>query len=193
MDTRESSKRTVGSSVQHSVAGVGAATRTPVDLAVCEAPADTTRWRPYPALLFGVWVLCGMMLSSSLADERAADDKNQTDEDRLIEAIDVGPYEVPELTLKRDHNYAFSATDVEPFRHVTPFKEHFLEQMEYTGPGRAIPEPTDLDSVKIGFLGPIESTVSVATGGRSHEEALGIAMMHGCQLAVEQANERGGY
>ncbi|MCP4590216.1 MAG: amino acid ABC transporter substrate-binding protein [bacterium] len=35
--------------------------------------------------------------------------------------------------------------------------------------------------------------MSVATGGRSHEEALGIAMMHGCQLAVEQANERGGY
>ncbi len=112
---------------------------------------------------------------------------------RLLEAIDVGPYEVPDLDLKRDRNYAFSATDLQPFRHVTPFKEHFLEQIEYTGPGRAIPEPEDLEAVKIGFIGPIESTVSVATGGRSHEEALGTAMLHGAQLAVEQANQGGGY
>ena len=74
-----------------------------------------------------------------------------------------------------------------------PFKEHFLEQMEYTGPGRAIPEPDDVDTVKIGFIGPIMSTVSVATGGKSHEEILGIAMLRGARLAIEQANESGGY
>ena len=45
--------------------------------------------------------------------------------------------------------------------------------MEYTGPGRAIPEPEDVKTVKIGFIGPIESTVSVATGGKSHEETAG--------------------
>ena len=113
--------------------------------------------------------------------------------DRLLEAIDVGPYEVPALDLQKDDNYAWSSKDVEPFRHVTPFKEHFLEQMEYTGPGRAIPEPDHVDTVKIGFIGPIMSTVSVATGGKSHEESLGIAMLRGAVLAVEQANERGGY
>ena len=37
------------------------------------------------------------------------------------------------------------------------------------------------------------STVSVATGGKSHEEALGVPMLNGCRLAVEQANARGGY
>ncbi len=52
--------------------------------------------------------------------------------------------------------------------------------MEYTGPGRAIPEPPmDLKTVKIGFIGPIMSTVSVATGGKSHEEALGIRCCRG--------------
>lgn len=65
--------------------------------------------------------------------------------------------------------------------------------MEYTGPGRALPEPEHVANVKIGFLGPIMPTVSVATGGQSHEEVLGIAMLRGCRLAVEQANERGGY
>ncbi len=111
----------------------------------------------------------------------------------LLEAIDVGPYEVPKLELQKDTNYAGSTVDLEPFRHVTPFKEHFLEQMEYTGPGRAIREPEHVDTVKIGFIGPIESTVSVATGGKSHEEILGRAMLKGCTLAIEQANRKGGY
>jgi len=121
------------------------------------------------------------------------DQADDVDVAKLLELIDVGPYEVPPLVLQEDHNYAHSSVDVEPFRHVTPYKEHFLEQMEYTGPGRAIPEPNDVDTVKIGFIGPIMGTVSVATGGKSHEEVLGIAMFRGAQLAIEQANQRGGY
>ena len=65
--------------------------------------------------------------------------------------------------------------------------------MEYTGPGRAIPEPSDVNAVKIGFIGPIMSTVSVATGGKSHEEPLGIKMLQGARLAIEEANAGGGY
>jgi ABC-type branched-subunit amino acid transport system substrate-binding protein len=113
--------------------------------------------------------------------------------EELLKLIDVGPYHVPPLPLMTNQNYAKSSADVEPFGAVRPFKEHFLVQMEYTGPGRAIPEPEHVDTVKIGFLGPIMPTVSVATGGKSHEEALGIAMLRGCRLAIEQANERGGY
>ncbi|MCK4342451.1 MAG: ABC transporter substrate-binding protein [Phycisphaerae bacterium] len=123
---------------------------------------------------------------------KAADAETSTIE-MLLKLIDVGPYEVPNLVLQKDHNYAFSATDVEPFRHVTPFKEHFLEQMEYTGPGRAHPEPKHLDTVKLGFIGPIMATVSVATGGKSHEEVLGVAMLRGARLAIEHANQHGGY
>jgi branched-chain amino acid transport system substrate-binding protein len=81
-----------------------------------------------------------------------------------------------------------------PFGKFTePYKRFFLEEIPYRGPGRDYPEPTDLTSVKIGFIGPIEHTVSVATGGASHEEALGLMMLHGAHLAVEQANARGGY
>lgn len=105
----------------------------------------------------------------------------------------VSAYEVPDLGLQRDVNYAMTPQGKEPFRHVKPYKQHFLEQLEYTGPGRAIPEPEHVDTVRIGFIGPIESTVSVATGGKSHEEILGVKMLEGSQLAIEQANARGGY
>ena len=45
---------------------------------------------------------------------------------------------------------------------------------------------------KIGFIGPIMSTVSVATGGKSHEEALGVPMLQGARLAIEEWNAKGG-
>jgi branched-chain amino acid transport system substrate-binding protein len=100
---------------------------------------------------------------------------------------------VPELDLKVETDYAHTSKDVAPFGGEKPYREHFLEQLEYTGPGRAIPEPTHLDTVKLGFIGPIMATVSVATGGRSHEEVLGVKMLQGSKLAIEQANARGGY
>ena len=105
----------------------------------------------------------------------------------------VNAYQVPDLGLRQDQIYAKTSQDVEPFRHVKPYKEHFLLQIEYTGAGRAVAEPQHLDTVKIGFIGPIMSTVSVATGGKSHEESLGIKMLQGARLAIEQANARGGY
>jgi branched-chain amino acid transport system substrate-binding protein len=105
----------------------------------------------------------------------------------------VNAHQVPNLGIKKDSNYAHTSQDVEPFSGITPFKEHFLEQMEYTGSARAIPEPDDVKTVKIGFIGPIMSTVSVATGGKSHEESLGIKMLQGARLAIEHANARGGY
>ncbi len=112
----------------------------------------------------------------------------------LKEINSLNAYQVPRLPLKVDTNYANTASDVEPFGGVTPYKRFFLTQIEYTGPGRAIPEPgPELKTVKIGFIGPIMSTVSVATGGKSHEEALGIKMLEGARLAVEEANARGGY
>ena len=130
----------------------------------------------------------------AFADEPAAPDETPSlDTETVLEAIDVDAHEVPDLPLKKSSNYASSAVDVEPFGHVKPYTEHFLEQMEYTGPGRAKPEPEHIDTVKIGFLGPIVPTVSVATGGKSHEEPLGIAMLRGARMAIDEANAAGGY
>jgi ABC-type branched-subunit amino acid transport system substrate-binding protein len=112
----------------------------------------------------------------------------------LKEINSVGPYQVPNLPRKQVEVYAYTPIDVTPFRHVEPHKRHFLEQMEYWGAGRAIPEPEDVKTVKIGFIGPLVPTVSVAVGGRSHnEERMGIKMLQGARLAIEEANQRGGY
>lgn len=114
--------------------------------------------------------------------------------DRVLNEINsIGPYQSPKLSLRYDDRYAHTSESVVPFGGVEPFKKHFLLQMEYTGAGRAIPEPEHLDTVKIGFVGPIMATVSVATGGKSHTEALGLKMLQGAQLAVEKANAAGGY
>lgn len=112
----------------------------------------------------------------------------------LLEKINsVDAWQVPPLGVRKDDNYAATPADIEPFSGVKPFKENFLEQIEYTGAGRAIPEPAHVDTVKIGFIGPIVPTVSGATGGRSHEEALGIPMLQGSRLALEEWNARGGH
>jgi len=115
--------------------------------------------------------------------------------DQVVKATGgLTAYQTPNLPLRIDTNYGNTREDVEPYGGVKPYKRFFLTQMEYTGPGRAIPEPgPDLKSVKLGFIGPIMSTVSVATGGKSHEEALGINMLRGARLAIEEANARGGY
>jgi ABC-type branched-subunit amino acid transport system substrate-binding protein len=149
-------------------------------------------------LLLSLILLAALPFSGDAADVQAvkpgpSPDPGRPDLATILKKIDVGPYELPDLPLKTNANYAHSSADVEPYGGVKPYKEHFLQQMEYTGPGRAIPEPEDVKTVKIGFLGPIVPTVSVATGGKSHEETLGVPMLRGAQLAVEQANAAGGY
>jgi ABC-type branched-subunit amino acid transport system substrate-binding protein len=112
----------------------------------------------------------------------------------LLRKIDAaGAYDIPAVNLKKDENYAQTSVDVEPFGGAKPFKENFLTQLTYWGAGRAKPEPEGLQAVKVGFIGPIQPTVSIATGGKSHEEALGIPMLNGSKLAVEEWNARGGY
>jgi len=154
---------------------------------------DTRHCMTRLAILVGMAAGLAGPVSSLYAEGLTATQPADSSMQALLKAIDVGYYELPRLTLKKDTNYAKSSVDVEPFRHVTPAKEHFLEQMEYGGAGRGIPEPDHLDTVKIGFIGPIIPTVSVATGGKSHEEGLGMQMLRGVRLAVEQANARGGY
>jgi len=64
------------------------------------------------------------------------------------------------------------------------YKYHFLTPTYFYGAGREIPEPTDLDEVRIGFLGPLEGSIL---------KSLGVQMMQGSLLAIEDANKKGGY
>ncbi len=150
------------------------------------------RW----GLLWGALLLVSCSLYAAENDAPADPTTPAVDSEtaqNLKEIEAAGVYGIPNIELKVDADYARTNKDLAPFRHVAPFKEHFLEQMIYAGPGRGAPEPEDLKSVKLGFIGPIMATVSVATGGKSHEEILGIAMLRGTQLAIDEANGKGGY
>jgi branched-chain amino acid transport system substrate-binding protein len=141
------------------------------------------------------WMLAtGLLLAADAPMDPRLAALIDADTAEVLRRIDAaGAYGVPDIKLKSEQNYAATPADVEPFGGVKPYKEFFLLQMEYTGSGRGIPEPENLKSVKIGFIGPIMSTVSVATGGKSHEEVLGVKMLQGSQLAIEEANAKGGY
>lgn len=101
----------------------------------------------------------------------------------------------PNKTITTE-NYSNTPDEYLPYGNFTkPYRYFFREPLQYRGYGRHIPEPDlkTLGSVRIGFLGPIYQTVSVATGGASHEEPMGKKMLQGTTLAIEQANARGGY
>ena len=92
--------------------------------------------------------------------------------------------------------YGHTPKEYLPYGNFTqPYRQFLGEPLQYRGYGRRIPEPDlkDLKSIRLGFLGPIEKTVSVATGGASHEQALGRKMLWGAQLAIDLANAAGGY
>lgn len=140
--------------------------------------------------------ICGIssFLACTPANAQQLTNSEHLDLATILRSIDTGYYGLPNLPLKTNRNYARASSDVQPYGGVKPFKEHFLNQMTYNGPGRGTPEPEQLDTVKIGFLGPIIPTVSVATGGKSHnEENLGLSMLRACRMAIEEANEKGGY
>ncbi len=81
--------------------------------------------------------------------------------------------------------YAGEPADLSPFeKFATPYYKNYTHPNIYSGAGRDIPEPKDLTDVRIGFFGPIE---------HNPESLFGLRMLHGAQLAVEEANARGGY
>ena len=64
-----------------------------------------------------------------------------------------------------------------------PYKQFFVEPLEFTGPGRDKPAP-QVSTVKIGVLAPME---------RSHEGYIGRPILWGAQVAIDEANGQGGY
>ncbi|MFI5357785.1 MAG: ABC transporter substrate-binding protein, partial [Opitutales bacterium] len=88
----------------------------------------------------------------------------------------------------REHRpYANAPEDMRPFSKFTvPYYENYGTMVEYNGAAREVPtvKPADVDEVRIGFLGPVEN---------HPDEKLGKMMLAGSQLAIEEANARGGY
>lgn len=81
--------------------------------------------------------------------------------------------------------YAGTPEDLQPYAKFSPpYDVNYTQPNRYFGAGRDIPEPTDISEVRIGFLGPI---------AQQTDQVFGLRMLHGAQLAIEEANARGGY
>ena len=81
--------------------------------------------------------------------------------------------------------YAGEPRDLSPYAKFTsPYDVNYVHPNIYAGAGRDIPEPKNLTEVRIGFFGPIE---------HNPDQVFGLRMLHGAQLAIEEANARGGY
>jgi branched-chain amino acid transport system substrate-binding protein len=81
--------------------------------------------------------------------------------------------------------YAGEPADLSPYsKFAAPYDLNYTHPNIYSGAGRDIPEPKNLTEVRIGFFGPIE---------HNPESVFGLRMLHGAQLAVEEANAHGGY
>ncbi len=81
--------------------------------------------------------------------------------------------------------YAGEPEDLRPYsKFAEPYDYNYVHPNIYSGAGREVPEPKDITEVRIGFFGPLEN---------NPDSTLGLRMLHGAQLAVEEANARGGY
>ncbi|MGA2538094.1 MAG: ABC transporter substrate-binding protein [Terracidiphilus sp.] len=81
--------------------------------------------------------------------------------------------------------YAGEPSDLSPYaKFAAPYDLNYIHPNIYAGAGRDVPEPKNITEVRIGFFAPIAPNPEAAFGAR---------MLHGAQLAVEEANARGGY
>ena len=88
-----------------------------------------------------------------------------------------------------EKRYANMPTEAVPYRRFSkPYHEWFVtkDTVEYNGAASDRPDGdiTKLSEVAIGFLGPLEN---------NPESMFGIPMLHAAQMALEEANARGGY
>jgi len=94
--------------------------------------------------------------------------------------------QVLELQGQEDKlNYGKTPDELVPYgQFQKAYKNFFDDVQEFTGAGREKPEPAGLSEIKIGLLGPLDGSVMVPQG---------IQMLQGATLAMEEANQAGGY
>jgi len=83
--------------------------------------------------------------------------------------------------------YTGAPEDLRPFsKFTTPYYEYYQDLIEYNGAAREVPDPDlkELSEIRIGFLAPLYDHPDQARGNR---------MLHGAQMAVDEANAAGGY
>lgn len=89
------------------------------------------------------------------------------------------------IAQEKDPTYGKTPEELVPYgRYQDPYIMHFMEPKEFLGPGRDEVVTKMPETIRIGFLGPLERTEDVEFGRQ---------MLQGASLAIEEANENGGF
>jgi ABC-type branched-subunit amino acid transport system substrate-binding protein len=124
--------------------------------------------------------ILAMIVSSNLAGQTPA-----AQQDAARRVCECGKHPPGPPRDREVVPYAGEPADMRPYaKFAAPYDTNYTRPNIYVGAARDIPEPKDVTEVRIGFFGPIE---------HNSESVLGLRMLHGAQLAVEEANAGGGY
>jgi branched-chain amino acid transport system substrate-binding protein len=124
------------------------------------------------------WLLVAMCLAFAASGTGAAQDKG-------THKCECGAHPPGPPRDRAVTPYAGEPGDLSPYsKFAAPYDLNYVRPNIYSGAGRDLPDPKNLTEVRIGFFGPIE---------HSPQQIFGLRMLHGAQLAVEEANARGGY
>src|ERR1019366_2676715 len=121
-----------------------------------------------------------LLLAATIPAAGQYKDPDDTPKDAVIKRDD---------TVKPDGRYANMPDEAVPYRRFTkPYYDWFTrsDTLEYHGAAELRPDGSvsNLDEVAIGFMSPIQN---------NPESVFGLPELRGAQLALEQANARGGY
>lgn len=126
------------------------------------------------------WIPLAVALAVAAAGTVAAQDAPAA-----AHKCECGAHPPPPPADRVETPYAGEPEDMLPYsKFAEPYDYNYIHPNVYMGAGRDIPEPKDVDEVRIGFFGPLEN---------NPDSTLGLRMLHGAQLAVEEWNARGGY
>jgi branched-chain amino acid transport system substrate-binding protein len=85
----------------------------------------------------------------------------------------------------KEKNYGNTPDKFVPYGNFQDaYIKHFMEPYPFLGAGREKAEPSGLETVRIGFLGPLEG---------SKDDPKGKQMLQAATLAIEQVNVKGGF
>ena len=128
-----------------------------------------------------LWAACGV---SNLAGQNAGPGAG-TDSSKAAHICECGKHPPGPPRDREVVPYAGEPADMRPYaKFAAPYDTNYTRPNIYVGAARDIPEPKGLTEIRIGFFGPIEN---------NSESVLGLRMLHGAQLAVDEWNARGGY
>ncbi len=130
--------------------------------------------------LFGMACMCATVAASGIAAQSPA-----VRQDAAARVCECGAHPPGPPRDRAVAPYAGEPADLSPYaKFAAPYDLNYIHPNIYSGAGRDVPEPANLTEVRIGFLGPIE---------HNPESIFGLRMLHGAQLAVDEANAHGGY